>query len=452
MRPWPRDSSGMAATSRSTGRGCEGKLGVNVGAFVGHCAVRRMVMGDDASEREATAEEIAAMQELVREAMAQGAIGLSTSQLDLHVSEDGRGVPSNHASADEVIALCSVLAEFPYGAIEIIARTHTQGYDEADRAMLLEMARVSGKPIELGPIGPVGEHATGWSETIDFVNSAQKQGLRLHPQSATQKDRAPHAAQRHLHVRRASDVVRNAGASAGRGVSRSSAIRKCARRCVTSSRLSRELDGDSARDLRGRARRDKEENKSLLGQAQSQESWRRTAIPGDVVDVLLDVSLREDLNVSWTTRMTEEAVEVRVKWGRLRHPARAAHRERVERRRSPSRHLRRSGLHDEADHRLRPRRAVPRAGDLSPDGHAGERSTAWSIAARCASAPRRTLRSSTSITSRRVTTRWSPTSRLDTERWFVDAKGYEAVIVNGVVVMDGGKHTGALPGQVLNGA
>ena len=39
-----------------------------------------------------------------------------------------------------------------------------------------------------------------------------------------------------------------------------------------------------------------------------------------------------------------------------------------------------------------------------------------------------------------------------TERWFVDAKGYEAVIVNGVVVMEAGKHTGALPGEVIRGA
>ena len=39
-----------------------------------------------------------------------------------------------------------------------------------------------------------------------------------------------------------------------------------------------------------------------------------------------------------------------------------------------------------------------------------------------------------------------------TERWYVDATGYDAVIVNGVTVMEQGKHTGALPGEVLRGA
>jgi len=76
--------------------GLEGRLGVNMGANVGHyCAVRRNVMGDDASERAATADEISAMQALVRAAMRDGAMGFTSSQLELHVAHDGRGVPSN---------------------------------------------------------------------------------------------------------------------------------------------------------------------------------------------------------------------------------------------------------------------------------------------------------------------------------------------------------------------
>jgi N-acyl-D-aspartate/D-glutamate deacylase len=39
----------------------------------------------------------------------------------------------------------------------------------------------------------------------------------------------------------------------------------------------------------------------------------------------------------------------------------------------------------------------------------------------------------------------------DTERYVVGAEGYLATVVNGEVLMDDGKHTGALPGQVLRG-
>ena len=126
-----------------------GKIGVNVAAYVGHCAVRRHVMGEDASEREATKDEIEAMKELVRQGMREGAIGFSTSQLDIHIGEDGRGVPSNHASPEEVIALASVLSEFDHGAVEIIPHSFAEGYDEADRKLLVDLYKASGKPVEL---------------------------------------------------------------------------------------------------------------------------------------------------------------------------------------------------------------------------------------------------------------------------------------------------------------
>jgi N-acyl-D-aspartate/D-glutamate deacylase len=165
----------------------EGRLGVNVGSYVGHSAVRRFVMGDDASERTATAAEIEQMKELVRRALREGAIGFSSSQLDIHVGDDGREVPSNHAAPEEIVALCSVLAEFGRGAIEFIPRSFAQGYDENDRRLLLDMYRVSGRPIELNLLSPLPASPMGWQTTLDFVHEAFREGIRLHPMFATNK-------------------------------------------------------------------------------------------------------------------------------------------------------------------------------------------------------------------------------------------------------------------------
>src|ERR687885_1709050 len=56
------------------------RRGVNVGALVGHSGIRRYVMGEASSQRaEATPEELAAMQRLVREGMLAGALGFSTA-------------------------------------------------------------------------------------------------------------------------------------------------------------------------------------------------------------------------------------------------------------------------------------------------------------------------------------------------------------------------------------
>ena len=165
----------------------DGGLGVNAGSYVGHCAVRRHAMGEAASERAATPAEIAAMQELVRAAMREGALGFSTSQLDIHADEQGRGVPCNHAAPEEIVALCAVLAEFDRGAIEFIPRSLAQGYDDADRALILEMYRVSGRPIELNVLTPTPAHPMGWQQILDFVRESWQRGVRLHPQFTTNR-------------------------------------------------------------------------------------------------------------------------------------------------------------------------------------------------------------------------------------------------------------------------
>jgi len=85
------------------------KLSVNVAPLVGHSVIRLWVMGAASQERAATVDEIRAMQDLLRECLADGAIGLSTSYVD--VDAKGRPVPSRFAEFDELDALCAVLGE-----------------------------------------------------------------------------------------------------------------------------------------------------------------------------------------------------------------------------------------------------------------------------------------------------------------------------------------------------
>ncbi|HEU5306438.1 MAG TPA: amidohydrolase family protein [Acidimicrobiia bacterium] len=78
---------------------------VNFTAYVGHSSVRLFVMGDDAYERAATADEIEHMCRLVTEAIEAGAAGFSTSFAYTHRGMDGKPVPSRFAERDEVEAL-----------------------------------------------------------------------------------------------------------------------------------------------------------------------------------------------------------------------------------------------------------------------------------------------------------------------------------------------------------
>jgi N-acyl-D-aspartate/D-glutamate deacylase len=162
-------------------------LGVNVGLQVGHSAVRRYVMGDDAVERAATDAEIRQMAGLVTAAMREGAVGFTSSQLDLHVTHDGGPVPSNLASPAELVALAGALGPFPSGAIEFISRTNLEGNAPADRALMIDMCRASGKPMNVEPLQPLPTAPDGWRAGLDFAEVAAAQGVRIHPQSATQQ-------------------------------------------------------------------------------------------------------------------------------------------------------------------------------------------------------------------------------------------------------------------------
>jgi N-acyl-D-aspartate/D-glutamate deacylase len=170
----------------------EGRLGVNMAANVGHCAVRRMVMGDDASERTATADEIARMVALTEQALDEGAFGFTSSQLELHVAHDGRGVPSNHAGPDELVALAETVGRHGRGAIEFIPRSFMVGYDDDDRALIRAMARAAGgRPVHLNTLAPLHPSAPkGWERSVEFAHELAADGLAVHPMFAANRQGA----------------------------------------------------------------------------------------------------------------------------------------------------------------------------------------------------------------------------------------------------------------------
>lgn len=122
-------------------------LGMNLAAFVPLAPLRRYELGDDASERGATAEERAAIVATLREAMEAGALGFSATMTRRHVGYKGRPLACRPADRDELSAYAGVLRELGRGAIQINAfdRTPYPQEDELGRiALLLEE---SGRPV-----------------------------------------------------------------------------------------------------------------------------------------------------------------------------------------------------------------------------------------------------------------------------------------------------------------
>lgn len=90
---------------------------INVGALIGHTALRTWVMGEDATEREATAAEIGEMRRIVRGAMEAGALGFATSKAATHVGYQGKPVPSRAAATEEIVALAGELRRAGRGGV-----------------------------------------------------------------------------------------------------------------------------------------------------------------------------------------------------------------------------------------------------------------------------------------------------------------------------------------------
>lgn len=91
---------------------------INVGVLAGHTPIRLYVMGEDAVEREATQDEVDQMKSLVTEAMEAGAVGFATSHAVTHNAYDGHPVPSRLASTDEIDQLMGAMASTGKGILQ----------------------------------------------------------------------------------------------------------------------------------------------------------------------------------------------------------------------------------------------------------------------------------------------------------------------------------------------
>jgi len=98
----------------------EGRVAVNAGFLVGHSTVRRVAMGDAAVRDHATPEQLDAMVSLVRDSVADGALGFSSSLGEGHLDGDGNPVPSSSAAFDEFIALSAAVRDQPGTTLEFI--------------------------------------------------------------------------------------------------------------------------------------------------------------------------------------------------------------------------------------------------------------------------------------------------------------------------------------------
>jgi N-acyl-D-aspartate/D-glutamate deacylase len=158
--------------------------GVNAGGMVGHCALRWYAMGARSqSEDPASDEDIGTMVGLAEEAMASGALGISTSRTLLHHAPGRKFVPGTFADARELLALGDVLRRHHGGVFESVP-SYVGGADDFtdELEVLTEIASSSGQPVTFTlmqeHVAPARHRAI-----LDAVATARADGIPLYPQT-----------------------------------------------------------------------------------------------------------------------------------------------------------------------------------------------------------------------------------------------------------------------------
>jgi dihydroorotase/N-acyl-D-amino-acid deacylase len=140
-------------------------MGINLASYVGATQVRRMVLGD--VDRAPSAEELEQMKALVRESMQQGAVGLSTAL---------QYAPAPYAKTEELIALASEAAK--YGGIYA---THMRSEGDAINDALDEAFRIGREakiPVEIWHLKAAGK--PNWNrmpEIVARIEAARASGV-----------------------------------------------------------------------------------------------------------------------------------------------------------------------------------------------------------------------------------------------------------------------------------
>jgi N-acyl-D-amino-acid deacylase len=161
----------------------EGRLGLNLACYIGHSNVRRWVMGEDGSRRTATPEEVAAMAEVVAEAMAAGAAGLSSSHAPSHLDGDDRPVPSRLSDLDELRALAAAAGRSGSGTIAYLPASAIGGVTPDDEDLLIELGRLSGQPVIIQGLGgrnKVDAPTATWERAQEFLARADAAGAPVY--------------------------------------------------------------------------------------------------------------------------------------------------------------------------------------------------------------------------------------------------------------------------------
>lgn len=171
------------------------KRAIDVGAHVPHGAVRAYVLGERCNtDYVPNADEIARMAAIVREGVAAGALGFSTSRTLLHKDKKGIHVPGTFAGSDEMLAMGLAMKGLSHGVFEMVS-DHLG--DDDEWRWVKTFARQTGLPVTL-----VATSAGAYegNKMYNIAEESRREGMDIRPQIAGRPTGVLHGLQSNFHI------------------------------------------------------------------------------------------------------------------------------------------------------------------------------------------------------------------------------------------------------------
>jgi N-acyl-D-aspartate/D-glutamate deacylase len=154
----------------------EGRTAVNAGFLVGHSAIRKFVMGDDARQP-ATEAQIERMAQVLHESLAAGGLGFSSSHAATHNDGDGQPVPSRFASRDELVSLARVVGEHPGTTLEFIPVVGP--FSEEHMELMAAMSAAANRPLNWNLLAVTAGNEEAYRHQLSASDYAAARGGRV---------------------------------------------------------------------------------------------------------------------------------------------------------------------------------------------------------------------------------------------------------------------------------
>jgi N-acyl-D-amino-acid deacylase len=151
---------------------------IDVAAYLPHSPLRVYVMGQRGADREpATAEDLARMRALAREAIEVGALGFASSRFSFHKTASGAPIPTYDAAQAEIAAVASGIADGGGGLIQFVPDIAAGGYADVLQ-QVFEAAHDAGLPVTFTlATGNTGDPI--WPDAITMIEKYRAAGTDI---------------------------------------------------------------------------------------------------------------------------------------------------------------------------------------------------------------------------------------------------------------------------------